>query len=71
MTVPLKDDWQARLANIKPRVYPLGVEMRALIDETFDKLQQQGRLVYTQGHTPFSFPVFVVWEPRPNGTKKR
>lgn len=60
MTVPLKDDWQARLANIKSRVYLLGVEARALVDETFDKLKQQGHLVYTQGHTSFSFPVFVV-----------
>ena len=71
MTVPFKDDWQAKLANIKPKVYLLGVKARTLVDETFDKLQQQGRLLYTQGHTPFSFPVFVVWKPEPNGTKKR
>ncbi len=70
MTVPLKDDRQANLANIKPKVYPLGVEARALVDETFDKLQQQGRLLYNQGHTSFGFPVFVVWELGPNGTKK-
>lgn len=71
MRVPLKDDWQARLANIKPKVYPLEVEARALVDKTFDKLQQQGRLVYTQGHTLFSFPVFVIWKPRPHGIRKR
>lgn len=38
MTVPLKDDWQARLANIKPRIYPSRVNVRALVNETFDKL---------------------------------
>ena len=71
MTVPLKDDWQGKLTNIKPKVYSLGVEARALVDETFDKLQQQGRLLYTQGDTPFNFAVFVLWKPRCNGTKKR
>ncbi len=47
MTVPLKDDWHAKLTNIKPKVYSLGVEARDLVNETFDKLQQQGRLLYT------------------------
>ena len=60
MTVLLKNDWQEKLANIKLKVYPLGVEARALVDEIFDKLQQQGRLLYIQGHTPFSFPVFMI-----------
>lgn len=60
MTVPLRADWQIHLHTIKPRVYLLGNEARALVDETFDELQRQGRLVYTQTHTPFSFPVFVV-----------
>ena len=60
MTVSLKDDWQAKRTNIKPKVYPLGVEARTLVDETFDKLQQQGRLLYTQGHTSFNFQVFMI-----------
>lgn len=70
MTVPLRDDWQSRVSSIKPRVYPLGNESKKLVDNTFDKLQRQGRLVYTQTHTPFSFPVFVVWKPGPNGSRK-
>lgn len=71
MTVPLRADWQSHLHTIKPRVYPLGNNARALVNETFDKLQRQGRLVYTQTHTLFSFPVFVVWKPGPNGKKGR
>ena len=38
MTVLLKEDWQAKLVNINPNVYPLGVEARALVDEIFDIL---------------------------------
>lgn len=71
MTIPLRTDWQSRLHTIKPRVYPLGNEAKALLDDTFDELQRQGRLVYTQTHTPFSFPVFVFWKPGPNGKKGR
>ena len=46
MTVPLRADWQSHLHTIKPRVYPLGNEAGALVDETFDELQRQGCLVY-------------------------
>ena len=60
MTVPLYTDWQSHLHTIKPRVYPLNNEAKALVDEMFDELQRQSRLVYTQTHTPFSFPVFIV-----------
>lgn len=41
------------------------------MDDTFDKLQRQGCLVYIQTHTPFSFSVFVVWKRRLNGSRKR
>lgn len=70
MTVPLKDDQQARLADIKPRVYLFGVEARALVDKTFNKLQQQGCLVYIQGLTLFNFSIFVIWILRPNRIMK-
>lgn len=39
MTVLLRVDWQSYLHTIKPRVYPLGAKARALVNETFDKLQ--------------------------------
>lgn len=70
MTVLLRDDWQSRVSTIRPRVYPLGNESKKLVDDTFDELQRQGCLVYTQTHTPFSFPVFVIWKPGPDGSKK-
>lgn len=41
------------------------------MDDTFDELQRQSRLVYTQTHTPFSFPVFMVWKPGPDSSRKR
>ena len=71
MTMPLRTDWQSHLHTIKPRIYPLGNKAKALVDETFDKLQWQNCLVYTQTHTSFSFPVFIVWKPGLNGKKDR
>ena len=62
MTVPLRSDWESKVSEIKPRVYPLGHKARKVVNETFDKLQSQGRLEYTRSQTPFSFPVFVVWK---------
>lgn len=60
MTVPLCDNWQDKISSIKLHVYPLRLESKKLVDDTFNKLQYQGRLTYTQTHTPFSFPIFVV-----------
>lgn len=71
MTVPLQDNWQSCVSAIRPTVYQLGNESKKLVDDTFDELQRQSRLVYTQTHTPFSFSVFVVWKPGPNGSRKR
>lgn len=71
MTVPLCIDWQSHLYIIKPRVYLLGNKAKALVNEIFNELQWQDRLVYTQTYTFFSFPVFVVWKPKPNGKKGR
>lgn len=70
MTVPLRDNWQSRLASIKPKIYSLGEESKKFVDKTFDELQRQGRLVYTKTHTPFSCSVFVVWKPGADGKKK-
>lgn len=67
MMVPLRTDLETRVLEIKPKVYPLGYDARKLVDDTFDKLQAQSRLVYTTSHTPFSVPVFVVWKTSPLG----
>ncbi len=60
MTVLLRDNWQSKIADIKPRVYPLNYKSQKLIDNTFDELQAKRRLVFTKSHTSFSFSVFVV-----------
>lgn len=70
MTVPLQDNWQSRVSAIKPKVCLLDNESKKLVDDTFDELQRQSCLVYTQTHTPFSVPVFMVWKPELNGSKK-
>lgn len=61
MRIPLKDGWQDKLTG-RSKIYPLGIEDRKLVDETFDKMHEQGRLKWTDEETPFSFPVFVVWK---------
>ena len=67
MSIPLKAG-----AKSKPsKVYPLGQRDREVIDATFDKLQQQGKLRYSTQPTPFSWPCFVVWRDTPQGRKGR
>lgn len=63
MTVPLKSDWEDRLPAKGGRAYPQGKKSEKLIDETFDKLHEQGRMSWATKGTPFSYPVFVVWKP--------
>lgn len=70
MKVYLKPGWESKVSAIKPRVYPLGIDNKRLVDKTFDKLQRLGRLKYTTSPTPFSFPVFVIWKTAANGEKK-
>ena len=70
MKVHLKPEWETKISAIKPMVYPLGINSKRLVDETFDELQRLGRLKYTTSHTPFSFLVFVIWKTAANGEKK-
>ena len=67
MPIPLKPN-----AIAKPsKVYPLGHRDRQVVDETFDKLQKQGKLRFSTQPTPFSWPCFVVWRDTPQGRKGR
>ncbi len=70
MKVHLKPGWETKVSSIKPRVYPLGIEVKRLVDETFDELQRLSRLKYTALYTPFSFPVFVVYKTNAKGERK-
>ena len=70
MKVNLKLGWESKISSIKPKVYPLGIDNKRLVNKTFDKLQRLSRLKYTTSPTPFSFPVFVIWKTAANGEKK-
>ena len=69
MKVSLKPGWETKVSAIKLRVYSLGNKACQLINKTFDKMHCLGRLKFTSGHTPFSFPVFVVWKLDAEGKK--
>ncbi|KAF6235022.1 hypothetical protein HO173_006649 [Letharia columbiana] len=56
MPIPLKPD-----ATFKPaKVYPVGQKDKEVIDATFDKLHDQGKMTWSMQPTPYSYPVFVV-----------
>ena len=67
MPIPLKPDAKAKSS----KVYPLGQKDREVVDATFDKLQQQGKLRFSTQPTPYSWPCFVVWRDTPQGRKGR
>ena len=67
MPIPLKPD-----ATSKPaKVYAVGQRDKDVIDTTFDKMHDQGKMTWSTQPTPFSYPVFVVWKDTPNGPKGR
>ena len=69
MRIPLRSDWETKTPKTA-RIYPLSNESKAVVDKTFDKLHDQGRMVWTNTSTPFSYPVFVVWKTQPSGERK-
>ena len=40
----LRNNWQLRVSG-KAKIYPLGLRDKEVIDKTFDKFYEQGRLV--------------------------
>ena len=71
MQIPLVDNWEEIYKPGQARVYPVGIQDREVVDQTFDKLHEQGRMKWTKKSTPFSFPCFVVWKQTPDGRKGR
>lgn len=69
MKVELRNDWQDKLSG-KAKIYPLGVQEKQVLEETFGKLIDQGRLERTSHTTPFSYPAYVVWRDMPDGQRK-
>lgn len=70
MSIPLIDNWAEKYKPGTAKVYPVGPKDKAIIDEDFDKLHQQGRMSWSNDPTPFSFPCFVIWKTNPDGTRK-
>lgn len=70
MKVLLKLGWEAKISTIKSRVYILGNKSRQLVNKIFDKMYCLGRIKFTTKHTPFSFPVFVVWKTNTKSKRK-
>ena len=67
MPIPLKPN-----VTSKPsKVYPVGRPDKEVINATFDKMHEQGKMSWSTQPTPFSYPVFVVWKDTPNGRKGR
>ena len=67
MPIPLKPN-----VTSKPgKVYPVGRPDKEVIDATFDKMHDEGKMSWSTQPTPFSYPVFVVWKDTPNGRKGR
>lgn len=70
MKIHLKPGWEIKVLTIKPKIYPLNIKGKRLVDKTFDKMQHFGRLKYTTSYTSFSFPVFVIYKTNAKGEKK-
>lgn len=71
MKVELKPELVNKLSG-KAKVYGAGREDREVIEQTFQKLEDQGKIVKYDGSkpVPITHPVFVVWRYLPDGTKK-
>lgn len=57
--------------TIKPKVYPLDIEAKCLVDKMFDEMQHHDWLEYINSYTSFSFPIFVVYKTNAKGERKR
>ncbi|SLM36754.1 reverse partial [Lasallia pustulata] len=72
LSIPLTVDWNtSTAAKLSHRAYLMGPNERAVIDEEFDKMHEQGRMSWSVEATPFSFPVFVVWKTVFSGSEKK
>ncbi|KZZ96408.1 reverse transcriptase [Ascosphaera apis ARSEF 7405] len=58
MTVPTKKgaEFPKRV-----RAYPMSPDEREITNKTLDKLHDEGKLIWSTGHTPSAFPVFVTY----------
>ena len=53
------------------KIYSVKQKDKKIIDVTFDKLHQQGKMTWSKQLTSFSYLVFIVWKDTPKGRKGR
>ena len=70
MDIPLIVNWEEKFKAGYVKVYPLGPKDRKIIDTEFNKFHHSGCIDWS-GLTPFTYPCFVVWTIKANGTCKR
>nr|XP_036574226.1 uncharacterized protein CTRU02_15808 [Colletotrichum truncatum]XP_036588805.1 uncharacterized protein CTRU02_00852 [Colletotrichum truncatum]KAF6780623.1 hypothetical protein CTRU02_15808 [Colletotrichum truncatum]KAF6800447.1 hypothetical protein CTRU02_00852 [Colletotrichum truncatum] len=70
MRIDLVDGWQNQKTNIK--VYPLGLEDLAVLDETYGQLHAEGKMDWADGKPiPIACPLFIVWRQTETARKPR
>ncbi|KAL0938012.1 uncharacterized protein CTRU02_207743 [Colletotrichum truncatum] len=70
MRIDLVDGWQNQKTNIK--VYPLGLEDLAVLDETYGQLHTEGKMDWADGKPiPIACPLFIVWRQTETARKPR
>ena len=67
MLIDLKSDVSIKSAKI----YSVGFKKRKVIDNIFDKMHVDGKMIWSAQSTVFSFSVFVVWRDTLNGLKNK
>jgi hypothetical protein len=60
MHIPPVDNWENVYRPAANNVYQLGLKDREVLDNTFDKLHEQGQMAWSNESTPFVFPYLVV-----------
>ena len=70
MDILLHNNWEELYKPEQAHIYPLGQQNRDVVDEAFDKLQQQRHLSWISEHISFSFLCFVIWKTTPEGSRK-
>ena len=60
MKLALRNDWQSHLTE-KFKIYSFDNENKKVLDETFDELHKQKRLIWTTTSTSFFYSIFVTW----------
>ena len=62
MKISLLNNWKELYKSDQIKVYLLDTKNCKIIDEAFDKLHQQGCMIWTTQFIPFTYSCFVIWK---------